>query len=175
LQISLANHKSVNDTARSGGAASSGHPRTAVPFVRSVAVPQTAPAPIADRPAPDWADEAPPGELSIREHAEAIALVQSLRPYCVRWVVELGRPEIAPELGFIVAGAEPVPAWAIYRLPNGLLHFEDLAAGQSYTFGSMSAGLRFVRAVLESAADRAETAQRRGEWWEGLPEWLLTD
>ncbi len=127
------------------------------------------------RQRPVWTAEAPDEELSIREHAEAIALVEELRPYCTRWSVELLRPDIAREIGLISGGPDANPIWAIYRDANRVLHFEDLAAGASYTFGTMSAGLRFIRAVLEAAAATEEEFAAAGNWWERLPQWLVAD
>ncbi len=124
---------------------------------------------------PIWTADAPDEELSIREHAEAIALVEELRPYCTRWSVELLRPDIAREIGLISGGPDAAAIWAIYRDASRTLHFEDLAAGTSYTFGTMSAGLRFVRAVLEAAAATEEEHAAAGNWWERLPDWLLVD
>ncbi len=124
---------------------------------------------------PVWTAEAPAEELSIREHDEAIALVDALRPYCTRWSVELQRPDIAREIGLIIGGPEAAAIWAIYRDADNVLHFEDLGAGASYTFGTMSAGLRFVRAVLEAAAAVEAERVAGGIWWERLPEWLLGD
>ena len=129
----------------------------------------------AGRQRPVWTAEAPDEELSIREHAEAIALVEELRPYCTRWSVELLRPDIAREIGLITGGPDANAMWAIYRDSSRTLHFEDLVAGTSYTFGTMSAGLRFVRAVLEAAAATEEEFAAAGRWWERLPGWLVTD
>ena len=127
------------------------------------------------RQRPAWTDEAPDEELSIREHAEAIALVEELRPYCTRWSVELMRPDIAREIGLISGGPDAGAMWAIYRDASRHLHFEDLVGGSSYTFGTMAAGLRFVRAVLEAAAATEEEFAAAGNWWERLPDWLVTD
>ncbi len=123
---------------------------------------------------PTWTAEAPEEALSILEHAEAIAMVEDLRPYCTRWSVELLRPDIANEIGLIIGGPEAAALWAVYRDAGRVLHFEDLTAGTSYTFGSMSAGLRFVRAVIEAVAAAAEEAET-GNWWNRLPKWLLED
>ena len=116
----------------------------------------------------------PPQEFSIQEHSAVMALVEELRPFCSRWMVELERPEIAREIGLIVTEGA-VPAWAIYRDEESVLHFEDLLGGNSYLFGSMSAGLRLVRAVLEAAQARAAERSIRQLWWEQLPAWLVPD
>lgn len=122
---------------------------------------------------PVWTASAGPQELSIQEHAEAIALVDELRPYCGRWIVELQRPEIAREIGMIVLAEGAVPAWAIYRDAQGMLQFEDLIRSTSYLFGSMSAGLRLARAMLEAAAVLAAEERRHTTWWDRLPAWLV--
>ncbi len=124
---------------------------------------------------PVWAVEAPEEALSILEHAEAIAMVEELRPYCTKWSVELLRPDIANEIGLVIGGPEAAAIWAVYRDAQRVLHFEDLSAGTSYTFGTMSAGLRFVRAVIEATVDAAEASMAAGTWWERLPRWLLED
>ncbi len=126
-----------------------------------------------DARGPVWTATSGPQELSIQEHAEAIALVDELRPYCGRWIVELQRPEIAREIGMIVLAEGAVPAWAIYRDDHGMLHFEDLIRSTSYLFGTMSAGLRLARAVLEAAAVLAAEQRRQTTWWDRLPGWLI--
>jgi hypothetical protein len=122
-----------------------------------------------------WSAEAPDEALGILEHAEAIAMVEELRPYCTRWSVELQRPDIADEVGLVVGGPEVEPLWAIYRDVDRVLHFEDLVACASYTFGTMSAGLRFVRAVIEAAAAADAEMAGAGSLWDRLPAWLVAD
>ena len=136
-------------------------------------MPESWPAPVAAPPV--WTSEARDGELSIAEHAEAIALVEALRPYCIRWSVDLQRSDIADEIGLILAGEEAAAVWAIYRDAERTLRFEDLVDGMSYTFATMESGLRFVRAVLEAAAATAQEQAALGKWWERLPAWLLAD
>ncbi len=128
----------------------------------------------ATSPGPVETAHVPSQEFSIQEHAAAMALVEALRPYCSRWMVELERPEIAREIGLIVTEGA-VPAWAVYRDEESVLHFEDLVGGNSYLFGSMAAGLRLVRAVLEAAQARAAERSNRRLWWEDLPDWLVPE